>query len=85
MQITIPETVTFADLKLERDPITGDVSFDWEPIEAICEASGIDVAIFKEGPADNVSGLIATWYAAHRSNGGAPDPVQDQLLAEIHA
>ena len=36
MKLAIPEWVEFADLKLTRDPATGDVSFDWAPIEAIC-------------------------------------------------
>lgn len=26
--------------------------------------------------------LIAAWYAAHRERGGAPDPVQEDLMEE---
>lgn len=40
VQITIPDDVAFADLKLARDPVTLDVSFDWAPIERICAARG---------------------------------------------
>lgn len=84
-RITIPEGVTYADLKLTRDPATGDVDLDWAPIERICEASGIDPDVFREGPEDNVGGLLVAWYQEHRARGGAPDPVQEQILAEVGA
>lgn len=80
-KITIPDDVQFADLKLQRDP-DGAVSFDWSPIERICRASGLDVAILRDGPEDNVAALIMHWYGAHRAAGGAPDPVQDDIIAE---
>jgi len=84
-RLAIPDDVEFADLKLTRDPKTGEVEFDWTPIERICEASGIDIALFREGPEDNVSGLIVGWYRAHREAGGAADPVQEALLREVVA
>ncbi len=80
-RITIPEGVAFADLNLSRTP-AGEVSFDWSPIEAICEASGIDIALFREQHEDNVAGLITQWYAEHRKRGGAIDPVQEEIVAE---
>jgi len=84
-RIQIPDDLDFSALQLSRDPITLDVSFDWAPIEAICKHSGIDIALLKEQDEDNVAGLINAWYIAHRQNCGAPDPVQEQLLAEVIA
>ena len=49
--ITIPEDVSFADLQYRRES-DGSVSFRWEPIERICEASGLDVRIFRDAPED---------------------------------
>lgn len=83
--ISIPEGLDFAALKLARDPVTHAVSFDWAPIERICAASGIDVALFRDQHEDNVAGLLVAWYAVHRARGGAPDPVQEQILAEVQA
>lgn len=80
----IPPDVTFADLRLSRDA-DGSVSLDWAPINRICEASGIDPALFRDGPEDNLSALIAHWYRAHLRAGGARDPVQDDLIAEASA
>lgn len=82
--LTIPADVAFADLKLARDP-DGHVSFDWAPIERICEASGIDVALFRDSHEDSLADLLTNWYATHLSHGGARDPVQDDLIAEVVA
>lgn len=83
--IVIPEGIRFSDLKLERNQKTGKVSFDWVPIERICEASGVNVDVFKNGPENNVSELIVAWYSKHRKDGGEADPVQEMLLAEVMA
>ena len=82
--VVIPDDVTFADLKLARTP-DGHVSFDWSPIERICAASGLDIAVLREGPEDNVSSLLTAWYHAHIAAGGAPDPVYEDLQAEVRA
>lgn len=81
--VKIPEPLRFADLQLARDPQTLAVSFNWEPIEQICQRSGIDLAIMRDGPEDNVAGLITTWYAHHRAAGGEADPVAEQLIREV--
>jgi hypothetical protein len=82
IELRIPDDLDFADLKLARDPATGDLSFDWSPLEKICEASGIDPALLDDPDEDYVSELIIEWYAAHLARGGAPDFVQEALIAE---
>lgn len=84
VKITIPQDLDFAALKLARDA-DGAISFDWTPIEAICAASGVDVAVFRDRHEDNVAGLIVAWYFEHLAAGGARDPVQDDLIAEMQA
>ena len=81
-RIIIPADVAFADLELGRLE-DGQVTFRWEPVEKVCQASGIDVAVFKKGHEDNVSGLLVTWYAAHVDAGGPPDVVAEQLIQEV--
>ncbi len=83
-QITIPDDVRFSDLHLARDQ-DGHISFDWTPIERICAASGLDVALLRDAPEDNVASLIVAWYAEHLRNGGERDAVQDDLIAETAA
>lgn len=83
-RISIPTGVDFADLHLSRGP-GGHVSFDWAPIERICAASGIDVAVLRNSGEDALAGLLTHWYQAHLAAGGARDAVQDDLIAEAAA
>lgn len=81
--IRIPDGLTFADLKLRREP-DGSVSFDRAVIARVCEASGIDAARFCADE-DALSSLLVAWYRAHRAQGVAPDPVEEDLIAEVRA
>jgi hypothetical protein len=83
-RVTIPEGLEFSALRLRREP-SGDVAFDFTVIDRICDASGIDRAVMHAGPEDNVAGLIVAWYARHLADGGEPDPVAEQLGAEVRA
>ncbi|WP_156901721.1 hypothetical protein [Azohydromonas australica] len=74
--MTIPDGVEFADLRLSQDAGDGQVRFKIASIEAICEASDLDLGEILQGPQPLVGLLIAAWYAAHLARGGAPDPVQ---------
>lgn len=80
--LAIPEGLQFSELGLARDA-SGDVSLDWAPIERICQASGIDVALFREGPEDNLASLLTAWYRAHLAAGGERDPVYEDLIGEV--
>lgn len=82
LRVTIPDGVEFADLCLSRDVNDGQVRFKMAPIEAICEASDLDLGKILQGPQPLVGLLIAAWYAAHRERGGTPDAVQEDLLEE---
>ncbi|ODS54691.1 MAG: hypothetical protein ABS36_11030 [Acidobacteria bacterium SCN 69-37] len=83
LTVTIPDGMEFADLRLTRDPITLDLEFDRSVVELICHASGIDSAIFWQAPEDNIAALFAAWYHRHIQEGGAPDPVFEQIRSEI--
>jgi hypothetical protein len=85
IKLTIPTDLDFADLRLTRDRLTGALRFSWETIARICAANGVDVAIFRDGPDDNLASLIVEWYAKHLAHGGAGDPCADDLLQEVQA
>ena len=84
MNVCIPENIRFSDLRLASDA-DGMVSFDWTPIDAICKASGIDRAFFRQTPEDNVAALINEWYRRHIADGGPADATQEELIAEALA
>jgi hypothetical protein len=81
--IVIPADVAFSDLKMARDSQTGDVAFDWSPLERICAASGVDISLLRDQPEDNVGGVLSTWYRQHLTAGGMRDPVMDDLIGEV--
>ena len=83
--ISIPQGMIFADLRLARDPKTGDVSFDAAIIERIEQESGLPAGFFMGQHEDAVASLIIGWYNAHRAAGGAADQVADDLIAEVRA
>lgn len=82
MILAIPEGVQFSDLALARDP-DGGVSFDWAPIERICEANGMDISPLRDGPEDNVASMLTAWYRAHLDTGGSRDAVFEDLIGEV--
>lgn len=78
----ILENLDFSALHLTRDASTrGALVFDWEPIEAICEANASDIALFSRDK-ESLSRLLMEWYIKHRKLGGAPDPVMEDLIEE---
>lgn len=83
--ISIPQGMAFSDLRLSRDPDTGDVSFDTSVIERIESESGLPAGFFMGQPEDAVASLITTWYSAHRAAGGDVDPLAEDLIAEVQA
>ena len=82
LRVTIPDGVEFADLCLSRNVEDGLLRFNMAPIEAICEASDLDLDAIVEGPRPLVGLLIAAWYQTHLAQGGLPDPVQEDLVKE---
>ena len=84
-QISIPLGMAFSDLRLARDPKTGDVSFDTAIIERIEQESGLPAGFFMGQHEDALASLITSWYSAHRAAGGEQDPVAEDLLAEVMA
>ncbi|HEB94308.1 MAG TPA: hypothetical protein ENI94_12785 [Gammaproteobacteria bacterium] len=78
-KIRIPADLQFSDLRLARDPETGDIEFDAEILREICEDNDLP---FSE---EIVTSLMTAWYQHHRAQGGAPDQVMEQIIAEIEA
>ena len=84
-KIILPDGVQFADLKLEREPVTKRLLYRAGPLHALAVANGIDQQTLFADDDDWAALLVAEWYRAHRQAGGDPDPVAEQVLAEVAA
>ncbi len=80
--IIIPPGLNFADLQLEREPGTKRLLFRSETLIELMRENDFDQQTFFREE-DLVAWLIAEWYLAHRSTGGDPDPVADEILDEV--
>ncbi|MCW8452597.1 hypothetical protein [Legionella quinlivanii] len=56
--------------------------FNWEIIEAICKASNIDIAFFRETDEENVVSFIWDWYFQCRKDGEI-DPTMEEIIHEV--
>lgn len=80
-RICIPDGISFADLRLSRDPVTGEVEYDVETVRRVAAASGLAPELLASE--DGISSLLVAWYQAARAAGEPPDPVQEDLLSEV--
>lgn len=79
VRIGIPVGMKFSDLRLSRSA-GGLVRYEQSIIERIVAANGLSTDSATE---DLVTSLIVAWYSAHRLSGGEPDPVAEDLIAEV--
>ena len=77
-----PQGVDFSALNLRRDTTTGAISFDWEPIDQICEASGLPRDWARQDAENRASGIMVAWYVSYLEQGGNRDAVADELFSE---
>ena len=80
--IKVPAGLRFADLELEREPGTDRLLFRPEPLLELARANQFDQQTMFDSE-DVACWLIAEFYLAHRTNGGATDEVAEHILAHI--
>ena len=83
----IPDGLQFADLELEREPLTNRLLYKPGPFARLLRANELDLQNFFNDE-DIACWLVAEFYLAHRADGGKPDPVAEDILAEdatLHA
>ena len=81
-EVIVPKGLNFADLALEREAVTHRLLFLPWHLGELCLVNGLDPeAVLASG--DLSCELICEWYVAHRQTGGDPDPVAEEILAEV--
>lgn len=81
--LTIPYGLKFEHLKLARDRQSGQLVFDRDAINAVCDANGLDSEAFLAMPQVKLAAILAAWYAAACYAGAPCDLAVEQLLTDI--
>ena len=81
-KIIIPDGLRFAELELEREPVTKNLLYRPEPLAALFVANSMELnGIFNNE--DIVAWVISQWYLEHRTAGGEKVPVAEEILKEV--
>jgi hypothetical protein len=83
-QLRLPAVISFADLTLQRRPVTRRLLVAPAPLAALCRFDRLDSEQILADE-DLSSWLICEWYCTHRLAGGEPEPVAAEILAEVAA
>jgi len=78
-RLTIPEGLRFSSLALKWAPMTFRLLFNPATLAALCWCNGLDAALVLADE-DLCCGLIFDWYFIHRTGGGEPDAIVEELL-----
>lgn len=78
----VPAGLEFAAARLARDA-DGMLSFDTQILARVFCANGISTESLSDE--DTVCEVLMQWYLTHMDAGGAPDPVMEDLYAEVAA
>jgi hypothetical protein len=82
-QLRIPPGLSFAHLKVARDPSTNALLCQPAPLAGLIRFNGGDAAAALADE-DLAMFWIGHWYLAHVEAGGSADPVISTILREIH-
>jgi hypothetical protein len=83
-KISLPSGLQFTDLALEREPRSKRLLYQPAPMARLLDANNVELSGFLDDE-DLVCWLIAEFYLMHRTAGGEPDPVAEQMLREFAA
>ena len=80
--LALPDHVTFTDLQLEREPVTGRLPYLPAPLSELVTLNGDDPARVVADE-DLACWYIAEWYVTHRLVGGDANDVAEQIVAAL--
>ena len=85
--LKIPFGLTFAELELAREAGTKRLLYKSAPLAELLRFNDFAQPAGQSmlDAEDLTAWVIAHWYLKHREEGGVPDPVAEEVLAEIAA
>jgi len=78
LMLKLPEGYTFADLKLRRWA-ADEIDLDIDLFKLVCTLNGMDFNKVLQKPGPVVTSVLTVWYKRHLADGGALDPLMEDL------
>lgn len=78
LTLKLPEGYSFADLKIRRCADDA-IDLDMDLVKLVCSLNGLDFDKVCQDPGPVVTTILTVWYKTHLTEGGAPDPLMEQL------
>jgi hypothetical protein len=80
LTLKLPEGYTFADLKIRRCEADA-IDLDMDLVKLVCRINDLDFQKVCQNPGPVITSLLTVWYKSHLADGGAPDPLMEELKA----
>jgi hypothetical protein len=81
LTLKLPEGYTFADLKIRRCDDDA-IDLDMDLVKRICNINGLNFDKVCQNPGPVVTTILTVWYKSHLAEGGAPDPLMEELKVQ---
>lgn len=82
LTLKLPEGYSFADLKLRRCADDDAIDLDMDLVKKVCSINDLDFQKVLQNPGPVVTTILTVWYKSHIADGGAPDPVMEELKSQ---
>jgi hypothetical protein len=76
--LKLPDGYVFEDLKLRRCDDAA-IDLDMDLVQRVCQLNDFDFQKVLANPGPVVSTILTVWYKSHLAEGGAPDPLMEEL------
>ncbi len=81
LTLKLPEGYSFADLKVRRCDDDA-IDLDMDLVKLICSINGLNFEKVLQNPGPVVTSILTVWYKSHLAQGGAPEPLMEELKSQ---
>lgn len=81
LTLKLPEGYSFTDLKVRRCDDDA-IDLDMDLVRTVCSINGLNFEKVLQNPGPVVTSILAVWYKSHLAQGGAPEPLMEELKSQ---
>ena len=81
LTLKLPEGYSFSDLKVRRCDDDA-IDLDMDLVKLVCKINDLSFEKVLQNPGPVVTSILTVWYKNHLAQGGAPDPLMEELKTQ---